>query len=140
MLGKTHTFPAIIQEVHLDSFGHMNNAHYLTLFEQARWDLLANNGYGLDVIRKTGLGPVILQIKIDFQKELRHREAVIIETRMIKQGRKVGVLEQKMVRDGVVCCVAEFTMGFFSLAERKLITPTPEWLKVIGVDPAMITP
>jgi acyl-CoA thioester hydrolase len=54
----------LIRESHLDTFGHVNNATYLSLFEQARWDLIEAGGYGLRVIRQTGLGPVVLEAKI----------------------------------------------------------------------------
>jgi len=32
----------------------MNNATYLTLFEEARLDLITKNGYGMDKIAATG--------------------------------------------------------------------------------------
>jgi acyl-CoA thioester hydrolase len=39
-----------------------------------------------------------------------------------------------MLRGDEVCCTAEFTIGFFDLKARKLILPTPEWLKAIGME------
>ena len=44
------SYPLIIKEMDLDTFGHVNNARYLTLFEDARWDLITKNGYGLKKI------------------------------------------------------------------------------------------
>ena len=35
---KVFTYPLLIKETYLDTFGHVNNATYLTLFEEARWD------------------------------------------------------------------------------------------------------
>lgn len=35
MNAKIFTYPMLIKESHLDSFGHMNNATYLELFENA---------------------------------------------------------------------------------------------------------
>ena len=52
MANRTHEYPLLIVERHLDTFGHVNNATYLELFEEARWDWLQQNGYGLDEIRK----------------------------------------------------------------------------------------
>ena len=37
----------IIRESHLDTFGHLNNATYLQLFEEARWDYITNRGFGV---------------------------------------------------------------------------------------------
>ena len=126
------TYPLVIKESYLDFLGHVNNAMYLTLLEEARWDLVTKNGYGLKKIQETGLSPVILEIKLSFFKELRLREEVIIETQLISYEKMVGKLLQKIVRAGEICCTAEFTMGLFDLKERKLVPPTKEWLSAIG--------
>ncbi|MBC7450274.1 MAG: acyl-CoA thioesterase [Cytophagales bacterium] len=126
-------YPLIIKEIHLDTFGHVNNATYLTLLEEARWELITQNGYGIKVIRATGLGPTILEINIKFLKELRVREEIVIESYMLSYEGKIGTLVQKMIRKGEVCCEATFTVGLFSVTERKLVLPTPEWLKAIGL-------
>ena len=129
----TFNYSLIIRESHLDTFGHVNNATYLSILEEARWELITQNGYGLSYIRETGLGPTILEINIKFIKELRLREEIIIESRMISYEGKIGKIVQKMLRNGEECCIAEFTVGLFSVKERKLVLPTPEWLKAIGL-------
>jgi acyl-CoA thioester hydrolase len=106
---------------------------YLNLFEEARWDLLKKNGYGWEKIQESGLGPTILEIKIVFLKELRLHEQITILTQMISYERKIGKLLQKMVREDEVCCEAEFVMGLFDLKERRLVLPTPEWLRTLGL-------
>jgi acyl-CoA thioester hydrolase len=132
---KVFSYPLIIQEIYLDTFGHVNNACYLTLFEEARWDLITKNGYGLKKIQETGLGPTILEIKLAFFKELRLREKIVIETQMISYEKKIGKLSQKMIRDGDVCCTAELVIALFSLTKRKIVSPTPEWLAAVGIQP-----
>lgn len=37
------------------------------------------------------------------------------------------------MRGSEECCTAEFTIGLFSLKERKIITPTSDWLAATGV-------
>ena len=132
MPGKIFSYPLVIPEAYLDTFGHVNNAAYLTMFEEARWDLMAKNGYGLKKIQETGLGPTILEISLIFAKELRARDSIIIESQVLSYEKKIGKLCQRMLRDGQVCCTAEFTMGFFDIKERKLVLPTQEWLTTIG--------
>lgn len=133
MHSKLFSYPLIIKETYLDSFGHVNNAAYLTLLEEARWDLITKNGYGLKKIQETGLGPTVLEIKLIFLKEMRPRDEIIIETQLLSYERKVGKLSQKMIRQGEICCEAEFIFGLFSLTERRLVLPTTEWLQAIGV-------
>lgn len=88
MHSKIHTYPLRILEGHLDTFGHVNNAVYLAICEEARWDLLTKNGYGLEKIMATKIGPTILEIKINFLKELKLRDEIVIETRQSLTTRK----------------------------------------------------
>ena len=132
MESKIFSYRTNVREDQLDVFGHLNNAAYLVLFEEARWDLLSLNGFGLEKIKETGLGPTILEIKINYFKELRARDAIEIQTRMLSYERKIGKLEQTMLRGEDLCARAEFTIGLFSLSERKLVLPTSEWLQAIG--------
>ncbi|MBA2655020.1 MAG: acyl-CoA thioesterase [Gammaproteobacteria bacterium] len=134
MTAEIFSYPLMIKEIYLDTFGHVNNATYLTLFEEARWDIITKNGYGLKKIQETGLGPTILEIKLVFLKELCLREKVMIETQVISYEKKVGKLSQKMIRNDEVCCEAEMIIGLFNLVERKLVLPTAEWLYAVGVN------
>lgn len=132
MSAKIFRYPVTIKESHLDFYGHMNNAMYLILFEEARWELITQNGYGVKKINETGLGPIILEIKLKFLKEIQLREEVIIETQIVSYEKKICILMQKMVRAGEICATAEIVFGLFSLQERRLVLPTPDWLNAIG--------
>ena len=133
---KIHRYPLMILESHLDTFGHVNNASYLQLFEQARWEIITANGYGLDKVHETNLGPVILELKVRFNRELKLRQKVIIESQVEMQKRKFAIIRQT-IRDDTegakIYCTAEFLFGLFDLRERKLVSPTQEWLKALGV-------
>ena len=134
MNAKIYTYPLVIKEVYLDTFGHMNNAMYLSLFEEARWQLMNENDYGISKIRETNLGPTILELKVRFMKELKLRDEVVIVTQLISYEKKIAKLQQKMLRNGEECCIGEFTIALFNLKERKLVLPTPEWCKALGLD------
>jgi len=134
-MAYVHGKTIIISEAHMDSFGHVNNARYLELFEQARWDLITERGFGIDTIRRTRTGPTILEINIRFLKELNPRETVVIRTEMVSYERKVGKLRQQMLKaDGALACEAIFTFGLFDVERRRLIEPSPEWAHAIGLD------
>ncbi|MDD0852374.1 acyl-CoA thioesterase [Halobacteriovorax sp. GB3] len=135
MLSELHEYELTILEKHLDTFGHVNNATYLELYEEARWDLISNRNFGLRDIQKAKIGPVILRIDIAYKAELRNREKIKIVTQTKEYKNKlVMVLEQKMVKeDGTVASSAMLEIGLFDLKERRLIVPTVEWLKAIGV-------
>ena len=128
-----HEKPIVISEAHLDSFGHMNNARYLELFEQARLDLITERGFGIETVRRTRTGPTILGIEMKFLQELAPRESVVIRSELVSYERKVGRLRQVIVKaDGTPACEAIFVFGLFHLDERKLIEPTPEWSHAVG--------
>src|SRR5258708_4131198 len=133
MKWEKFSYDLTILESHLDSFGHVNNAIYLELFEEARWDIVTGRGYGYKKVQESKIGPVILELKLEFKQELRLRQQIAIQTQILSHSKMVGTLQQEMVnKDGALCCRAEFTIGLFDLSLRKLITPTPEWLYAVG--------
>lgn len=129
---KIHQYPLKIKEAHLDTFGHVNNATYLQIYEEARWEMITQNGYGLDKIKSTGLGPIILDIHVRFQKELRLRENIIIHTQTTGYVGKIGKLKQWITNEeGITCSEVTMTLGLFDTINRKLIDPTEDWLAAI---------
>ncbi len=134
MIGRLHSYELHVLEAHLDSFGHMNNATYLQVLEEARWDLITSRGYGYDKIHQTKIGPTILEINLEFKKEIRLREKITIETRVTDYSKVIGNLVQEMKgSDGDVRCIARFKIGLFDMNRRRLIPATPDWLHAVGV-------
>ncbi len=130
----THTYSVTIKESHLDTFGHVNNAVYLELFEEARWEVMTHNGYGLQKVMSLKKGPVILDINLQFLFEIHLRENILIETRIEAFKGKVSLILQTMVNDeGKIACQARFTHAFFDLERRRIIEPSDEWLSALGM-------
>lgn len=125
-----------VLEKHLDSFGHVNNAVYLELFEEARWDFITERGFGLQAIKDRKLGPVLLELNLRFKRELLNREWITIKSFAPKYDHKVvSTLSQEMIKEdsGKVAATLDLKVGLMDLKERKLIPPTPEWLHAIGL-------
>ena len=136
MLGPVHEYSTVIRERHLDTFGHVNNAAYLDILEEARWDLITRNGYGLDEVQRLGIGPVVLEAHLRFARELHNRQAVTIRSWLESYSGRVGKFAQQILDDaGELCCDAMFTIGLFDLTARRLIRPTPEWARALGLRP-----
>jgi acyl-CoA thioester hydrolase len=144
--GPVHEFNLIVHEGHLDTFGHVNNATYLQLFEQARWDWITRGGYGLAKIQETKQGPIILDCSVQFRREVTNRQAVAIRSWVETLGPKVTTLRQDLAIDSTgasqsaprrsdVCCSATFTMAFFDLSVRRIIEPSEQWLAAFGLGP-----
>jgi len=134
MPGETFVYETTVRETQLDAFGHLNHARYLEMYEDARWDFINRNGYGLEKIRATGLGPTILEVKVRYRRELLAGQKITIETRCASYAGKIARIEQRMLKAGrVECSTAEIVIGLFDLSRRKLVLPTPEWRRALGL-------
>ena len=123
-----------VLEQHIDLMGHVNNAKYLEIFEEVRWDAIVSRGFDVPFIRKSQTGPVILEVNMKFLSEIRLREEISVTMEPLNYEGRVGQLRQKIIKkDGTLSCEADFVFGLFDLQARKLIAPTPEWKMAVGL-------
>jgi acyl-CoA thioester hydrolase len=135
---KIFNYSVLIKEHHLDTFGHVNNAQYLALLEEARWEFLQEQGIDVNTIHKTGIGPVVLECHIQFLKELTLRQSIRIESQLLSFDKKIGIMRQDIINShNELCSKAKMTFGVFDLNTRKLILPTTEWLSALGTLPSI---
>ena len=122
----------MIRERHLDAFGHVNNAQYLVLFEEARWEMITSRGYGIKEVLEKQVGTVVLECQVRFKRELKLREQVTIRTRVEELAKKTLVLKHFIIKEsGEGAAEATFLLGCFDLKGRKLIALSPEWLRAV---------
>lgn len=132
---KEFEYKLQIIEGHLDFFGHVNNAVYLELYEQARWDFISKYGYGLTEIMEKKQGPVVLDVHCRFRRELKNREMITIKSQTLEVNGKISKMKQEMIKeDGSIASDAVFTFGFMDLKQRKLVESPKSWLIAIGAD------
>src|SRR5690606_38810276 len=96
---KEFSYQVKILEAHLDTFGHVNNAVYLQLYEEARWDFIQASDHGLRRILSEKIGPVVLEVNVKFRKELTNRELITITSKSTSLHGKILTLEQKMIKE-----------------------------------------
>lgn len=129
---SSFNYELVIKEHHLDSYQHVNNATYLSLYEEARWEVCTQRGLGYKKFHELGQGPVILSVDLKFLKELSLREKINITFEVISYEKNIFKLKQQMLKeDGRVASEAIFTGAFFDMKARKIIPPSAEWLKVL---------
>ncbi len=127
-------YELLIREHHMDFSGHVNHATYLEILEEARWEFITAKGFGLDAVIETGFGPIILELNIQFLKEIRLRQRINIESQLLSYEKKIAKLRQTIFDDqGMPCTHVHMTFGLFDIKARKLIMPTSAWLDAIGV-------
>jgi thioesterase III len=92
-------------------------------------------------VQRRRIGPTILEVNLRFVRELRNRQRITIRSFVDSYAGKVGKMVQQMLDEqGNLCAEALFTIGLFDLNARKLIVPTPEWLKAMGLTEADLPP
>lgn len=125
-------YELMIREHHLDSYGHVNNATYVQILEEARWEYITQKGFGFQEVQRRKQGPVILEIDVKFRSELTLREKIRISVQSEPMRGKIGVMNQQILKEnGTVATEARIVYGMFDLAARKLIPPPEDWLKAI---------
>ncbi len=137
MSNPVYEYEKTILEQHLDTFGHVNNAVYLSLYEEARWDFITKNGLGLKEILESKVGPVLLDLQLTFKSELNNRDKVkiISQARPEMRNKYVMVLDQKILKEnGKVASTLTLSVGLMDLNARKLMAPTKEWLTALGLE------
>ncbi len=124
----------IIREHHLDTFGHVNNAVYLMLYEEARWEYITQAGYGLEKVHAEKIGPVAIDALVKYKKELVLREKITIETTFVgMQNSLCFKLHQEMKKaDGRLASTLDITLAMMDFSKRKLIVPPTDWLQAMG--------
>lgn len=133
-MAEVSEYKLTVREHHVDSYGHVNNATYMEIYEEARWELITSKGYGFKDVHQLQQGPVILEVNLKYFKEIPLRSNITVTTELVNYKGKVGQLLQKMVKeDGTVASEALFTFGLFDMKTRKLIEPTDKWKTALGM-------
>ncbi len=134
-----HLFRIKVQEHHLDVFGHMNNATFMKILEEARWALISSRGYDIEKVLAEGKGPIILEAQLRYVRELRLHDRVLVKTRFDVRAKRISLIHQIMLREpslaqekAEIACEARFKSALFDLKTRKIIFPSDAWLKVLG--------
>tara|TARA_Y100001970_G_C14201519_1_gene841388 strand:- start:1525 stop:1926 length:402 start_codon:yes stop_codon:yes gene_type:complete len=132
-MGKVFEYSVIVREHNLDILGHLNNASYLQLFEEARWDFSNKGGFGLDWVLLNKKSPVVVKAEMSFRKEVLNRETLLIESEFLGfQNSLIGSFKQKMIKkDKKVASILSIDIGFMNLRERKLMNFPEKWVHMV---------
>jgi YbgC/YbaW family acyl-CoA thioester hydrolase len=122
-------FDYVIRPTQVDTFGHLNHAAYLELFEWARWEWAAAEGMGLEgLIAARRIAPAVLHVDLSFFKELRMHEPIRVRTWFERLEGLKGVVGQEMEKaDGALAARLWLTFTMFHLDRRRAV-PMPEEL------------
>ncbi len=117
-----------------DPFNHLNNGRYVDYFLNAREDQLLEH-YQLDIYRiarETGLGWVVSTSQLAFLRPAFLMEKVLIETQLIRAGRKHVEVEMRMWDETKTTLKSFCWMGFvhFNIRTNKVEEHSAEYLSL----------
>ena len=107
-----------------DAFGHLNQASFLSLFERARWEMLAR-GPGMDVFTRSGAWPAVRKTVIDYHAAAFPGDVLRFEQTLTHRGRTSFTMRQtaRRLKDDTLIATAEFVFVCVNRDGRP--TPLP---------------
>lgn len=113
-----------VRGYHEDRFGHVNNARYLELLEEARWAHLEERGLDPGFFESRGIFPVVVRLSISYRRPASAGDVLVISADVASAGRRriVIVQQARFASSDDVCVDAEVTVMF---VDEKSGRPVP---------------
>lgn len=107
-----------------DAFGHLNQAAFLSLFERARWEMLAR-GPGMDVFTRNGAWPAVRKTTIDYHAPAFPGDVIRFQAALTHHGRTSFTMRQTARRasDDTPIAAAEFVFVCIDKGGRPVVVP-----------------
>lgn len=106
-----HTTRIKVRGYHCDFYGHVNNARYLELLEEARWALL-EDGLDLGYWKERDLGFVVASVNINYRRPAGLGDVLLIASEMTRLGGKSGIIHQEVANAATGQPVADADVTF----------------------------
>ena len=100
-----------IRGYHVDVYGHVNNARYLELIEEARW-VMVEKYIDLDDWKEKGWSFLIVNINIRYTRPAFLGETIEIRSGITRLEKKMGVINQKIFLKGTDTIIADADVTF----------------------------
>jgi len=120
-------YRGIVMPAQCDLYGHMNTRHYAALFDDAGWHMLSRAGVSLTELRARGLGTVVATLTIDFHREMKAGNLVLIQGSFTQVGTRSFTYEMKMYEtDAMVHCATQKTVEVCFDTEKRASANIPD--------------
>lgn len=120
-----------------DAYGHLNQAAFLTLFERARWEMLAR-GPGMDFFARHGGWPAVRKSLVEYHAPAFPGDVLRFSQVLVHLGRTSFTLRQtaRRLRDDSLVATAELL--FVCVDPQGVPVPVPEALSRIMADRPLV--
>ena len=105
----------------MDAYGHMNNTMYLFYTQEARFELLTDNGIEINL---NGIAPVLAYTTCKFIKPIMYPESILVETWLVSIENKKTTFEhiiKSKTNPELVYAIAEAIIVWYDFSTKKSI-------------------
>ena len=96
-----------------DIYGHLNNANYLKLYEEARADALEQIGLPIRELREKGIAIYLIRIELDFKKGVELEEKILVKSEIITANRLKSIWRQEIYDNKKEMCNVAVVQAVF---------------------------
>ena len=96
-----------------DIYGHLNNAIYLHIYEEARSDALDQMGMSIQELNEKNIGIYLIHLELEFLKAIQMGETITILSDIIKSTRLKATWKQKIINSKNEICNHAIVKGVF---------------------------
>ena len=115
---KMHIFSFTVAYADTDAEGIVYHARYLEIAERARMNWLRGR-----VVVGDDIGFVIRELNIKYIQPLRVADDFVVETQMTDVGAAIVKIEQKFVKDGIICAIIDIKVAYLGANMRPKRIP-----------------
>ncbi len=117
-----------------DANKHMRHTAYNDYAAESRLRFLKDNGFGIDMMVKSNIGPVLFSENTVFRKEIRLGEDITIELLLeavSKKGERFKIKHIIYREDGQLAATISVYLAWIDMTKRKLTAPPIEILDTL---------
>jgi thioesterase-3 len=106
-----------VRGYHADLYGHVNNARYLELLEEARWNHFENS-VDSEEFKRNGWAFVLVNININYRKPALPGDVLQIHTSYKTHGSRSMTMHQRCLLNGTEAVAADADITFVVLDSK----------------------
>ena len=96
-----------------DIYGHLNNAIYLHIYEEARSDALDQMGMSIQTLNEKNIGIFLINLELEFIKAIQMGEIITVHSDIIESTRLRATWKQEIFNSNNELCNRAFVKGVF---------------------------
>ena len=96
-----------------DVYGHLNNAIYLHIYEEARSDALDQMGMSIQTLNKKNISIFLIKLELEFMKAVQMGEIITVRSCIIESSRLKATWKQEIFNSKNKLCNRAIVKGVF---------------------------